>query len=208
MTKKKPGNDAPREVITKPWQRHVLGEDGAVNFHAYTFCVLSELRTALRRRDVFVAPSWRYADPRAGLLDSAEWESTRPIICRTLGLSAAPEPTLTALAAELDRTYRAVAARLPGNPAVRFDKVGDKQELVLSPLEKMGEPASLIALRAKVTGMLPRVDLPELILEIATRTSFTDAFTHISERTARATDLHVSICAVLMAAACIPASSR
>jgi hypothetical protein len=36
--------------------------------------------------------------------------------------------------------------------------------------------------------MLPRVDLPELILEIAARTRFTDAFTHISERTARATD--------------------
>lgn len=202
MTVKKPGNDAPRAVITKPWQRHVLGEDGAVDFHAYTFCVLSELHTALRRRDVFVAPSWRYADPRAGLLDSAEWESTRPIICRTLGLSAAPEPTLIAMAAELDRTYRAVAARLPDNPAVRFDKVGDKHELVLSPFDKMDEPASLIALRAKVNGMLPRVDLPELILEIAARTSFTDAFTHISERTARAADLHVSICAVLMAEAC------
>jgi hypothetical protein len=77
-----------------------------------------------------------------------------------------PGPTLTALADELDRTYQAVAARLPDNPAVRFDKVGDKQELVLSPLDKMDEPASLIALRAKVTGMLPRVDLPELILEI------------------------------------------
>jgi hypothetical protein len=66
-----------------------------VDFHAYTFCVLDELHTALRRRDVFVAPSWRYADPRAGLLDGAEWEATRPIICRTLGLSANPEPTLT-----------------------------------------------------------------------------------------------------------------
>jgi hypothetical protein len=46
--------------------------------------------------------------------------------------------------------------------------------------------------------MLPRVDLLELILEIASRTGFTDAFTHISERTGRATDLHISLCAVLM----------
>ncbi len=185
MTVKRPSNDAPRDIITKPWQRHVLRENDAIDFHAYAFCVLSELRVALRRRDVFVAPSWRYADPRAGLLDSAEWESKRPIICRTLGLSAVPGPTLTALADELDRTYQAVAARLPDNPAVRFDRVGDKQEPVLSPLDKMDEPASLIALRAKVMGMLPRVDLPELILEIAARTRFTDAFTHISERTAR-----------------------
>ena len=93
-------------------------------------------------------------------------------------------------------------SRLPDNPAVRFEKVGDKLELVLSPFDKLDEPASLIALRETVASMLPRVDLPELILEIAARTCFTDAFTHISERTARATDLHVSICAVLMAEAC------
>jgi TnpA family transposase len=40
------------------------------------------------------------------------------------------------------------------------------------------------------------------MLEIASRTGFTDAFTHISERSARATDLHISLCAVLMAEAC------
>jgi len=199
---KKPDSDAPLEVVRKPWQRHVLREDGSIDFHAYTFCVLDELQTALKRRDVFVPQSWRFADPRAGLLDGAEWEATRPIICRTLGLTADPTPTLNALSAELDRTYRVVAARLPDNPAVRFETVGDKNELILSPFDKLDEPASLIELRNKVASMLPRVDLPELILEIAARTGFTDAFTHISERTARATDLHISLCAVLMAEAC------
>ncbi len=170
--------------------------------------MLDELRTALKRRDVFVARSWRYADPRAGLLDGTEWKSTRPIIwtrpiiCRTLGLSLDPKPTLDALAAELDRTYRAVAARLPDNPAVRFEAKGDKHELLLSPLDKLEEPPSLIELRKKVTAMLPRIDLPELLLEVASRTGFTEAFTHISERTARATDLHISLCASLMAEAC------
>ncbi|EXI90222.1 MAG: Transposase, TnpA family [Candidatus Accumulibacter regalis] len=202
MRRKRPGNDAPREVVGKSWQRHVLRGDDSVDFHAYIFCVLDELHTALRRRDVFVAPSWRYADPRTGLLDGAEWEATRPIICRTLGLSADPEPTLTALASELDRTYRAVVDRLPDNPAVRFETTGDKHDLVLSPFDKLDEPASLVALREKVAGLLPRVDLPELILEIAARTGFTDAFTHISERTARAADLPISLCAVLMAEAC------
>jgi len=202
MGRKKPGNDAPREVVGKSWRRHVLRDDDSVDFHAYIFCVLDELHTALRRRDVFVAPSWRYADPRTGLLDGAEWEATRPIICRTLGLSADPEPTLTALATELDRTYRAVVDRLPENLAVRFETTGDKHDLVLSPFDKLDEPASLVALREKVAGLLPRVDLPELILEIAARTGFTDAFTHISERTARAADLPISLCAVLMAEAC------
>lgn len=202
MATKSSNTGAPLEVVGKSWQRHVVRENGSTDVHAYTFCVLDELRIALKRRDVFVAQSWRYADPRAGLLDGSEWEATKPIICRTLGLSADPAPTLAALATELDRTYRAVAARLPDNQSVRFEMIGDKQELVLSPLDKLDEPASLIELRNKVAGMLPRVDLPELILEIAARTGFADAFTHISERTARATDLHINLCAVLMAEAC------
>lgn len=186
MARKKSGNDAPKAVVRKAWRRHVLREDGTVDFHAYTFCVLDELHIALRRRDVFVAPSWRYADPRAGLLDGREWETTRPIICRTLGLSAAPEPMLEALTAELDRTYRAVVYRLPDNPAVRFETTDGKLELILSPFDKLEEPASLVALREKVSGMLPRVDLPELILEVAARTGFTDAFTHVSVQIGRA----------------------
>jgi hypothetical protein len=150
---KKPGTDAPLEVVRKPWQQHVLREDGSMDFHAYTFCVLDELLTALKRRDVFVTQSWRYADPRAGLLDGAEWEATRPIICRTLGLTADSTPTLNALSDELDRTYRAVAARLPDNPAVRFETVGDKSELILSPFDKLDEPTSLVELRQKVASM-------------------------------------------------------
>jgi hypothetical protein len=149
------GKGAPLEVIRKPWQRHVLGEGNKVDLRAYSFCVLDELRSALRHREVFVTPSWRYADPRAGLLVGAEWEAARPIVCRTLGLSATPQPTLSTLTEALDRTYRQVAARLPENPAVRLEAVGDKKEMVLSPLDKLEEPASLLALRSAVGERLP-----------------------------------------------------
>jgi TnpA family transposase len=198
----KPAPLAPRDVITKPWQRHVLREDGSIDPRAYTFCVLDGLRKALRRREVFVSPSWRYADPRAGLLAGAEWETMRPIIGRSLGLPTDPGPALAALTTELDQTYRAVAARLPDNPAIRFETVDNQQELVLSPLDKLEEPASLVALREAVVARLPEVDLPEILLEISARTGFTDAFTHLTERTARTQDLTTSLCAVLLAEAC------
>ncbi|WP_446443398.1 Tn3 family transposase [Pseudocitrobacter faecalis] len=50
--------------------------------------------------------------------------------------------------------------------------------------------------------LLPPVDLTELLLEIDARTGFTREFTHVSESEARAKDLHVSLCAVLLAEAC------
>lgn len=202
LTRKKPLSAAPVDVIGKAWKSQVLVADGSIDRQAYVFCVLEQLHTALKRRDVFVTPSWLYGDPRTGLLNGTEWLTMRPTICRTLDLSITPNPTLNALAVELDRTYQAVAARLPQNPAVRFETVGDKTELVLTALDRLDEPQSLVTLRTKVTGLLPRVDLPELMLEVVARTGFTEAFTHLSEHTARATDLHISLCAVLMAEAC------
>ena len=198
----KPDHNPPTAIVGKAWKRHVIQDDGRINTTAYSFCALDKLRSAIRRRDVFISPSWRYADPRAGLLDDAEWEAARPIVCRSLGLTVRPEATLEALSLELDETYRGVGARLPENDAVRFETVGDKTELVLSPLEALEEPPSLIALRNEIKTRIPRVDLPEVLLEIAARTGCIDTFTHLTERTARAVDLTTSLCAVLMAEAC------
>ncbi|TXI31760.1 MAG: Tn3 family transposase [Aquipseudomonas alcaligenes] len=198
----RPGQEPPLAIVGKAWQRHVIQTDGRINATAYTLCALDRLRVALRRRDVFISPSWRYADPRAGLLAGTEWEANRPLVCRSLGLSVQPETTLAALTQELDETYRRVAARLPENDAVRFEVIGDKTELVLRPLEALAEPTSLKALRHAVKARMPRVDLPEILLEIAARTGCMEAFTHLTERTARAADLTTSLCAVLLAEAC------
>ena len=83
---------APSAVVTTAWRRYVYGANDAVDPRAYTFGVLDPLREALRRRDVFVTPSGRYADPRRNLLAGAEWEAARPIMCRTLGYRPRPEP--------------------------------------------------------------------------------------------------------------------
>ena len=178
-----------------------MREDGGIDDHAYVFCVLDRLRNALRRRDVFVTPSWRYADPRSGLLAGSEWEAARPIVCRSLGYTPDVEPVLAALTEELDQTYRRVVARLPENPAVRFERVDDKDDLVLSPLDKVDEPPSLEDLRDRVAARMPRAELPEVMLEIAVRTGFTKAFTHITDRNARAEDITISLCAMLLGAA-------
>ncbi len=194
----------PLEVVNKVWHRYVLPDPDqqTVDQQAYTFCVLDQLRTALKHRDVFVEKSWRYTDPRKGLLSGVEWEAARPMICRTLGLSLNPQLLLGDLACELDNTYRSVCARLPNNSAVRFEGLPGKEYLILSDLDRVEEPDSLVALRVVVAERMPRVDLPEILLEIATRTGFTESFTHISEQSARADGLTTSLCAVLLSEAC------
>ena len=103
-------------------------------------CVLDRWHRALRRRERFVAPSVRYADPRLGLLEGEGWASARPFICRTLGLPPTPAEALAALRQQLDHTYRAVAANLPHNDAVRIEPTDGQEELVVSALDKLEEP--------------------------------------------------------------------
>lgn len=106
------------------------------------------------------------------------------------------------MGAELDTAYRAVSGRLAGNDAVRVETVDGRDRMVLTPLDHLDEPTSLLALRAAVDALLPQVDLPDVLLEVAGWTGFLGEFTHISEGAARANDLGVGVCAVLVAEAC------
>ncbi len=199
MTKRKIKEQVPTGLVDKRWIPLVFGKDGEeFNLHAYTFSVVDKLVLALKRRDIFIHPSWRYSDPRKDLLAGDEWIQNRPMICRALGLSSQPDQTLNHLTDELDQTYRVVAAGFEKNPNVCIED----GRLKLSPLEKIDEPPSLLRLRELISARLPRIELPELILEVAERTRFTEALTHLSEKSARAEDIGISLCAVLMAEAC------
>ena len=118
------------------------------------------------------------------------------------GQSVSAEDTIATLSHQLDQTYRSVAGNLPNNTAARVETSDGKDELVLTGLDKLDDPPSLVRLREAVNGRLPRVDLPEILLEIAARTDFTSKFAHVSERESRVGDLSTSLCAVLIAEAC------
>ena len=113
-------------------------------------------------------------------------------MCRSLGHDASADRELAELTGELDTAYRAVAAQLPENTAVRVETVAGRDRPVLTALDRLDEPPSLLTLREQVTALLPRIDLPDLVLEVADWTGFPVEFTHVSEGTSRAEDLHLS----------------
>ena len=57
----------PLAIVNKAWRHHVVRHGTVIpGLH---LCVLDRWHRALRRRERFVAPSVRYADPRLGLLE-------------------------------------------------------------------------------------------------------------------------------------------
>lgn len=199
--KRRPG-PPPMAFVPDNWKRQVRDDTGALDMTGYRLCLLERMRAAIRRRDLFVAPSFRYNDPRKGLLEGAAWEAAKPAVCRTLGVSGQADKELQLLSQRLDQAFRDTAANLPKNTNVRIEEMNGDLDLILSPLDKIEEPESLIALRKAVSDRMPRVDLPEVVLEIQARTGFADAFSHASEASARAQDITTSVCAVLVSEAC------
>ena len=193
---------APLEDIPAAWRRWLNDGEGRVNRAAYTLCAMERLQDRLQRRDIYVSPSERWSDPRLKLLQGTKWEALKPKICRSLGLQETPDQAINMLNEQLDNAYRQTVANLPDNAAVRIEGEPGREALVISNLDKLDEPASLIELRQQVATRMPPVDLPEVLLEVHQWTGFADEFTHISEGKSRAADLPVSVCAALMAEAC------
>jgi TnpA family transposase len=206
-------DEVDESLVAGSWRRLVFSGPGlaagTVDHRAYTLCVLEQLHRALRRRDVFAAGSVRWGDPRAQLLSGEDWEAARPQALTALRLDEPASVHLAGLGRTLDTAWRGLAARLAeagqaeGTPQVRLEPdAGGRVRIRVSPLEAVPEPPSLVALRDLTAKMLPRVDLPELLLEVDAWTGFTSEFTHLAESGTRMEDLAVSACAVLVAEAC------
>jgi Tn3 transposase DDE domain len=109
------------------------------------------------------------------------------------------DPRAKLLQGEAWESARAQVCRTLGRESTPEN---EQDTLVITGLDRIIEPASLQQLRGQVQERLPLVDLPEVILEIERLTGFGSAFSHLSEGNARADELSLSICAVLLAEAC------
>ncbi len=193
---------APLGGLSRAWRRWVINDEGHVDRRAYTVWVLRRLQEGLARRDVFVSDSVRWGDPRLKLLRGTQWEALRSQVCRSLGHQETADRAIAELSEQLDTAYQQTLANLSTNTAVRLEGELGREELIVSNLDKLEEPPSLIALREQVAARLPQVDLPEVLLEVNTWTGFAEEFTHISEDQSRIANQEVSACAALMAEAC------
>ena len=196
-----PGRLIDEGAVNGPWRRLVFGhpahDDGAVSRHAYAFCVLEQFWRGLKRRDIYADASTRWRNPQARLLEGQAWTAIRADVLTTLGLPGDPGALLAGHAQALDAAYREVGGRLAVNTEV---SIGDDGKIHLTGVKAIEEPPSLVDLRSRTAAMLPRVDLPEVILEVMSwAPELAEAFTPVSGGRSRLDDLPVSVAACLAA---------
>jgi hypothetical protein len=114
-----------------------------------------------------------------------------------LSLPEDPEELLLAHSAALDSASRGMADSLTAGTVAHVDS---DWRLHAEKIDAIPDPPSLVDLRRRLEAMLPRVDLPELILEVmGWLPAFAEAFTGISGGQSRMRDLDVTIAAALTA---------
>lgn len=172
------------------------------NARAYVFATIDAWRKAIKRRDIYANPGIRYADPRIGMLEGRVWQGSKGVVCRSLNRSLDGAEEIGRLVDTLDTTFRRIATGADQNSGLRFEMVQGKRRIVVSRLDRMTEPDSLIRLRTQVHRLMPKAGIPDILLEVMRRTGFSNAFTHLSERPARTDHFESSLCAVLVAQGC------
>ena len=162
--------------------------------------MLVGLRDGLRSGDVFVPGSRRYADPASFLLTPEAWAPQRVEFCHLVGK---PGEAADAFAQADDELHTALAdletQLAKGNPGeVRLTEDG---ELIIPPLTAEDVPAEADALRTELAGMLPRVPIASVLVEVDARTGFTDHLVHAGGKVARPAELKRNLLYVIIAEA-------
>lgn len=166
---------APTGFIKPRWEPHVL-QDGGIDRRFYGLCALSELRNALRAGDVWVPGSRQFKDFEDYLLPPAHFMALRaagtlPVAVDTDGDRYLHDrlALLTQRLHDVDRL--AASGELP-------DAAITDALLQVKPLTK-SVPEEAERLEVEVYGLVPRLKITELLLEVDQWTDFTRHFTHL-----------------------------
>lgn len=166
--------DAPTDFISNRWSKCLYEKDGSINRHYYEIATLAELKNRIRSGDVSVEGSKNFKDFDEYLISRNEWNIAKK--------------TGTKLAVNLDVSeYIHERMESLNNRLKWFSKNLDKLDGVnienskihLDKLEK-DTPIEAIKLSQRLYKMLPRVKLPDLLLEVSKWTGFDKNFVHAS----------------------------
>ncbi len=190
----------PVGFVPRRWAGAV-SRPGGIDRHAWEFCLLFEARRALRAGDLTVEGSRRYTPWDTDLYAPDDWRARRPGWLTESGLPEEGNVYVARQIEELDRVTRDVSRRLPANADARVVK----GKIALSALEKVELPQKAVDARRDLLALLPRVSLPELLMEVDRWTGYTSALTHLTGRRApnpdRLSAMRPALFAVLVAEA-------
>lgn len=174
--KRRVPDDAPTDFISSRWNRCVFQKDGSIDRHYYEMAALSELKNRVKSGDISVEGSRNHKDFEDYLVSKKEWQSVKK---SESGLAVSLE-----VADYLEERKETLINRikwLSKNIGTLEGISLESGKIKLDRLEKDGlDDASHLS--HTLYKLIPKVKLPELLLEVADWTGFEKNFLHASSR--------------------------
>ncbi|MDA8336487.1 MAG: Tn3 family transposase [Peptococcaceae bacterium] len=172
--RRKVPDDAPLDFISNRWQKYVYDKDGNINRHYYELAVLTELRNSVRSGDVSIVGSRQHKDFDEYLVSRKEWETARTTGTR-LAVSLSVEEYLEERTDSLLKRLNWMSQNIRDIDGVTLEQ----GKLHVHRLEKC-VPDDARQFSLNLYGMLPRIKLTDLLIEVSSWTDFEKQFIHAS----------------------------
>lgn len=173
-SKRKVPDGAPLDFVPPRWQKHVSDTDGNINRHYYEMAAITELKNQIRSGDVYVVGSRQHKDFDEYLVSKEEWDKA-PSLGTRLAVSMNVKEYLAERRESLHARLKFISENIDGMDGV----IINKDRIRLDRLEKdVPEEAKEFSL--SLYGMLPRIKLTDLLMEVANWTGFDELFVHAS----------------------------
>ena len=169
-------------IVPAAWREAVVDEKGRVARVPYELCVLTALRDALRRREIWVVGAGKWRDPEDDL--PADFEPNRDVHYAALRQPTDPSEFVDDLRRRLTTALSALEKALAddGTGGVRITARRGEPWIAVPKLGKLDEPENLAALKEEISRRWGTVDLLDILKETDLLTGFTEEFASVASR--------------------------
>lgn len=173
--KRKLPEDCPTDFLPKRWKKYLYNDkDNSINRHYYEIAIFTELKNRIRAGDVSVEGSKNYRNFEKYLVSEEDWE-----IIKTTDIKLAVNLDVQSYLSERVYSLNKRLDWLSKNIVKLKDISIQSSRIHLSRLEKE-TPEDAIILNQKLYKMIPKIKLPDLLLEVCKWTDFDKNFVHAS----------------------------
>ena len=162
------------DFVSKRWNRYIFEPDGNINRHYYEIVAYIELKNRIRSGDIAVKGSRNHKNFDEYLVSKNDWDDKKELAPR-IAVSLDFQEYITERMDSLDKRLKWVSKN-----ADKLDGISIGTDRIhVEKLEKEApEEAKLLSKR--LYSLLPRVKLPDLLIEVSKWTSFDKHFVHAS----------------------------
>ena len=196
--KRKLPAEAPTSFISAKWKPYIKDKAGKLNLRFYELCVLWELRAALRGGHLWVSGSYRFANPETYLIPKERWQHSRQDFVDLLRISPNGKEVLQNCQTELENLLQTADNSFNQKDYLRFEG----NQLIVSRLKSVEPGDRLSELEEMLTERLPKIELPDLLIEVDGWTRFSKELVHVSGSEKRPPELAANLYALLVSQAC------